>query len=390
MTISTFLDLQNGFYNALSQGLGFSSSIPFQMVQPSPPLVASDKQNTLLWDYFNSIPPASLTHSYVPAKGAQFATNYSALLSALASPGSTFATDVGADCAAKWNAHLSGLNPTPAMGQWPGLFREWAMMNGFDAVANKGLSDISRDLLEPVSAADMAMLLYTGIKPFDWDAGYPDLVQQLAAAPNRKFNIASSSMNSDVSNSWSNNDDDGFFGLWGGSSSSSSESSTFAESDVTVVANFEHVTQFAPAPGAWYNSAAMAMAFENQTGAPWASPPSDINWGTVFGPTGDLQRFSTNLVVVSGMTITVTSSAKFSSEQQTNINNNKGAGMWPFYDTDSNSGSTSDVLFGLDGSMTVTITSKPDTPVVIGVIVEPVAQFVGSGMRDSYTVPRAA
>lgn len=389
MTTTTFLDLQNGFYNALSQGLGFSSSTPFQMVQPSPPLAASTTQNPLLWDYFNSIPPDSLTHSYVPGGGAQFAANYAAMLSALISPTSTFAADVGADCNARWLAHLNGLTPTPSLGQWPGLFREWAMMNGFEDVANKGSTDLSDDLLDPIAAAGMAMSSYAG-KPYDWDAGYNDLVQQLAAAPSRAFTISSSSMNLDVTSNWANNDSDGFFGLWGGSDSSSSESSTFAESDVTVTANFDHVTQFAPVPGTWYNSAAMALAFENQTGAPWKDPNAAINWGTTFGPGGDLQRFAVNLIVVTGMTISVTSNASFSTEQQSNINNNSGAGMWPFYDSDGSSGSASKVHFGQDGSMTVTIASTSANPIVIGVIVEPIAQFAGPGMRDSYTLPQAA
>ena len=389
MTTTTFLDLQNGFYNALSQGLGFSSSTPFQMVQPSPPLVSSTKQDAHLWDYLNSIPPASLTHGYVPGGGAQFATNYSALLSALTSPQSTFAADVGADCAAQWKANLKSSTPIPALAQWPSLFREWAMLNGFENVANLGAADLSADLLEPITAAQMAMDLYIGL-PYDWDAGYKDLVQLLAAAPSRVFTVSSSSMNSDVSSSWANNDSDGFFGLWGGSSSSSSESSTFAESDVSVSASFKHVTQFAPVPGEWYNSAAMALAFENTSGAPWKNPLSAINWDTTFGPGGDLQRFAVNLIVVSGMTITVTSNASFTSEQQSNISQNSGAGMWPFYDTDGSSGSSSDVSFGADGSMSVTITSPSNIPVVIGVIVEPIAQFAGPGMRDSYTLPRAA
>jgi hypothetical protein len=47
------LDVNNGLYNALIQGLGLSPQ-SFQMIQPSPPLLPNN--DAYLWNYFNHIP----------------------------------------------------------------------------------------------------------------------------------------------------------------------------------------------------------------------------------------------------------------------------------------------------------------------------------------------
>ena len=60
MSSTTFLDLQNGFYNAFTQGLGISPGTPLQLLQPSPPLVSATKdgEDPLVWAYLQQ--PARL------------------------------------------------------------------------------------------------------------------------------------------------------------------------------------------------------------------------------------------------------------------------------------------------------------------------------------------
>lgn len=384
--MSTYLDLQNGFYNAFSQGLGFAPGIPFQMVQPSPPLIDGAKADQLLWNYFNNIPPYSLTQNYIASGGNQFTSDYSGLFSALQGAPNSFEQDVGPKCNTAWNAYAAVLPITTPLSQFPVIFRNWAMRNGYSNVANVGASDLAQLLLDPISSAQMALMLYkpAGANSPTWDAGFADMVQQLSVAPTRKFLLNSSTMNSDVSNTWSKSSNSGFFGLWGGSSSSSSQSSTFAASGVTVDASFDHVMQFSAVPGDWYNSSAMSLAFSNKDGAPWDSS-KPINWNNTFGQNGNMQRFAANLIIASGMRVLVTSAATFSKEDQTAINNNSGAGMWPFYNTNSSSGSSTDVTFNNQGNMTVTITSLPNVPIVLGVIVEPAAVFVGHEGAQAYS-----
>jgi hypothetical protein len=378
LKMASYNDLQNGFYNGFSQGLGFAPGIPFQMVQPSPPLMAGANQDQQLWNYFNNIPPFSLTQNYIASGGNQFTSDYAGLFSTLQGAPNSFAKDVGTECNTAWQTYASALPYTTPLAQFPMIFRNWAMRTGYTNVANIGTSDLAQVLLDPVSSAQMSLMRYkpNGINIPAWDAGFADMVKQLSVAPNRQFKLNSSSMNSSVTNTWSSGSNDGFFGLWGGSSSASSQSSTFASSNVTVDAAFQHVMPFSAVPGDWYNSSAMSLAYANKDGAPWISP-SPINWNNTFGPKGNLQRFASTLIVASGMQVVVTSSAVYSTEDQTTIHNNSGAGMWPFYSSNSSSGSSTDVKFNNQGNMTVTFSSQPDVPIIIGVIVEPVAEFVG-------------
>ncbi|MDC8756951.1 hypothetical protein [Janthinobacterium fluminis] len=383
--MATYLDLQNGFYNGFSQGLGFAPDIPFQMIQPSPPLIAGANQDQQLWNYFNNIPPFSLTQNYIASGGNQFTSDYSGLFSALQGAPNNFSADVGPKCNTAWDAFVATLPYTTSLSQFPMIFRNWAVRNGFISVANVGASDLAQLLLDPISSAQLSLMLYkpAGATPPNWGEGYLDLVNLLNVAPNRAFSLNSSTMNSSVSNSWTKSANEGFFGLWGGSSSSSSQSSTFAASNVTVAATFQHALQFGATPGDWYNSSAMSLAYANKDGAPWVAS-SPINWNNTFGSRGNMQRFASTLVVVSGMNVVVTSSAVFSKEDQNAIHNNSGAGMWPFYSANSSSGSSTDVQFNNQGNMTVTFTSQPNVPIVVGAIVEPVSVFVGQDAAQAY------
>ncbi|WP_146205915.1 hypothetical protein [Azospirillum sp. TSH58] len=379
--MSSFLDLQNGFYNGLCQGLGLSQNT-FQILQPSPPLVANN--NTLLWDYFNNIPPLSLTQNYIASGGNQFFSNYKGIISSLVAPPNTFEADIGPDNFRAWKSYIAGIVPPPAANQLPSTFFQWAMINA-PTVANVGAQDLSAMLLETVSAASLALMPYTSVPfqtppapPPDWNAGYSVLVQQLSQAPSRSFTFSSSTMNSNVSSSWSKGGNSGFFGLWGGSSSSSSQSTKFAASNVQITkASFRHVLTFAASPGNWYSSSAMGLAYSSSASPPWKQGglPS---WKTVFDPaTGTTTRFMVNLIVADTMYIEVTSDARFDANDQSVINNNKSSGLWPFYTSGSGSGSSTSVSFNQNGNMTVTITSDPGVPIVLGGNVLPVQTYLG-------------
>jgi len=385
----SFLDLQNGFYNALSQGLGFPPGSGFQIVQPSPPLTAgpASDPNRNVWNYFNNIPPFSLTQNYIASGGNQFFSDYNGLFSALQGQTNNFVTDVGPACNAAWMHYVENNLPlTTSINQWPLIFRNWAMSHGFITVANKGASDLAALILDPVSAAQFALLMYQGDplaippiapNPPDWNLGFAALMQQLNLSPSRSFNVSSSSWNSNVSSSWTHGSHSGFFGLWSGSSSSSHLSQVFAGSSVGLNASFKNVLLFSAVPGAWYSSSAFNTAFSHKTGAPWIAN-AQINWNNTFDPThGNMPRFAINLVVVNKMHISVTSSAVFSATDQTTIQHNSGGGLWPFYTSSSGSGSNTSVHFDTSGHMTVTIDSVDGVPIVIGCTVLPVDKFLG-------------
>lgn len=373
-----FLNLQDGFYNALSQGLGLSSGT-FQLLQPSPPLpVGSDNA---LWAYFNNIPPFSLTQNYIASGGNQFFSDYKGLISALQAPPNNFVSDIGPDAYNAWKLYLNSLTVPPAPNQLPNIFFSWAIIN-YPSVANTGASDLSAMLLDPISSAGLALMPYSN-RVADWSLGYSTLTQQLASAPSREFNFSSSQMNSNVSNTWTGGSNSGFFGLWGGNSSTSTVSEQFASSNITVSASFSHALTFQAAPGVWYSSSAMGDAFSHQSGPPW-NPNSTINWQNTFDPNnGNLARFMGSLIVVDTMNIQIESEARYSSEDQQTIQNNSSSGLWPFYTSNSSSGATTNVKFDSQGAMTIQVNSTPGIPVVIGGNVLPVSQFVGHAVEGA-------
>jgi hypothetical protein len=378
--MSTFLDLQNGWYNGFLQGMGQNAN-SFQIIQPAPPIASGTAANSIFWAYYNNIPPFSLTQQFTASGGNQFYTDYRALLSALVpSRNINVENDIGAANFKKWQHYILNLTNPPTMNQMPTLFRNWAMIYAPN-VANIGSSDYAAILLDPIATAQNELtLIYTDANGlplnFNWSLSYNDMITQLSSSPSRQFTFDSATMNSNISTSWTKGANSGFFGLWGGSASTSSISQQFAASHVRVTASFDHVLVLANVPGHWYYSSAMGLAYANKTGNPW-SPQSSINWNNTFGSNGNMQRFAANLIIASGMSVSITSDATYSTLDQQTITTSGHAGFWPFYSASSGHSSTNTATFNEKGQMTITTSSIKGVPVILGLNVLPVSQFVG-------------
>ncbi|HYH47192.1 MAG TPA: hypothetical protein VEG34_16045 [Thermoanaerobaculia bacterium] len=376
-TPSNFQELQNGFYNAFLTGVGFNDGDPVQLLQPSNPLISGSNADTLLWQYFNFLPPDSLTASFMLSGGNQFLSNYQGVMSALEAQPNSFASTVGPDCLAAWQKAIQ--DGTVKLGSDIGTqFRNWAMFSQWSKVAVTGASAITRAFLDPVFAAQTNVLGYqpAGAAAVNFVPGYTDMTAALAVAPSRSFSVSQGTWNTSVTQQWSQSQSSGLFGLWGGSSSQSSISQKFSSGGVSVSANFNHVLQFADGPGIWYSSAAFGSAFNNPGASPWIAG-NPITWGTTFGPGGNMERYTSNVLIVSGMDVEVVSVASFTDDEQAQVNNNQGAGMWPFYNSSSSSGMNTTSSFNTSGNLTVSIKSADNVPVVVAAWVLPASQYLG-------------
>ncbi|MDN7487530.1 hypothetical protein CFB40_26545 [Burkholderia sp. AU31652] len=370
-----FVDLQAGFYNALAQGLGYSNQDPFQVIQPSPPLLDGEGADDLLWAYFNNLPVASLTGNTQISGGNQFLANYQAVMSALQSAPNNFQSTLGPAC---WDSYQAALKQDKSLTN-PKKFRNWALYNGAcSAVAVSGASALAAAELDPIFAAQLNVEPYlpAGDESVDFVPGYSKMLALLKKAPYRSFNVGTNSWQTDVSSTWTQGSNSGFFGLWGGSSYTSTLSQKFASGGVSVDASFRNVLPFNVTPGTWYSSGAFGLAFNNPGSAPW-KPGVKPNWETTFGASGNMQRFASTLVIVNEMNIKVTSNASYSESEQEQIRNNSSAGLWPFYCSSSSGGSNTSTAFNAAGNMTVTITSQKNVPVVIGCIVLSASHYLG-------------
>lgn len=388
-----FTNLQNGFYNEMTVGLGMPTGAPFQLLQPSAPIVLASsasaaQEDQALWQYLNILPAYSLTGEYVATEGDQFFSNYSSLLSNLAAEPNTLIADIGQSVHDDFMTYVLKISPLPTADQLSQLFLNWAALAAPD-VADVGAADYAQIALDTVASGQINLLGYgfptphsPKLVPPGFSQSYADLLAQLKVAPSRSFDLHSSSMNSSVSQSWTSGSDDGFLGLWGGSSSSSSTSQSFASSSVEVKASFAHVTTFQAAPGPWYSSGAMADAFNHDSAEPPWKPAATETWADYFDPdTGAMGRFAVSLVVADQIDVTVTAKGTFTSSDVTDTQSNYGNGMWPFYSSNGNQGTHTDLEVCNESEMKVRITSDPNTPIVLGCNVLPVAQFVGHSVE---------
>jgi hypothetical protein len=77
------------------------------------------------------------------------------------------------------------------------------------------------------------------------------------------------------------------------------------------------------------------------------------------------------------MKLTYTTTATFTSDEQTEIKSNSSAGLWPFYNSGSGSYSSTHVSFSESGSMMVTTSTVKDTPTIVGAVIEPASTYLG-------------
>ncbi len=372
-----FIDLQAAFYNAFTQALGYRQGDPFQLIQPAVPIVGGDDADTLLWNYFNNIPPLSLTQNTILSGGNQFLTNYQGVMSVLKAQNSTFRSTIGPAC---WDAYMTALKRGKVTADAM-AFRNWALFNApCSEVSTSGASALQASLLDPIFAAQMNVTPYkpAGAKSVTFVPGYDKMISLLNQSPSRKFDIDLSKASSDVSKTWAKTSHGAFFGLFGGSSTTSTQSQKFASSGVRLYGCFGNLLQFMATPGDWYSSQALGMAYSTKEGAPWDPDKTKPNWNTTFGDdNGNMQRMTVNIVVVKDMDVTVVSQATYSESEQTDIQNQKNNGIWPFYSSGGSSHTNTSVSFNTQGHMMIHFTSKPDATITIGCNVISIGKYLG-------------
>jgi hypothetical protein len=366
--------LQAQWYNTLVKGLNLDPD-RFQLAQPTAPL---GNTSDLLWSYFNNIPPLSLTGQFAASGGNRFYDDYKAVLSQLSSQGDgSFQQDLG-DNYGPWMAYVSTLNPLPKLEDLPDIFRTWATFH-CPSVAQKGASDLAAALIDPIYQAQVAIRNTAGFMNGvpNYSQTIADLRGAIPQAPSQTVTFDSSSASSDTSHTWAKGEASGMYDFFsadvGGSYDQLSEKA--ATSSVTVDATFSHVLTFSAGPGAWYVSSALGAAYATPDNTMWKhGTPS---WTSTFGPTGNMLRFTSGLIVVDGIDATVTSDATYSSSDQLKITAQASVGVWPFFSFGASGGHSTATSFDSEGRMTVKVLNPPGNPCVLGVNVEPVQTYLG-------------
>jgi hypothetical protein len=385
------------WYNSVTTGLGLDPNT-FQLIQASTPLGTTSEQ---LWAYFDSLPPLSTTNYFNPTQFNSFAQSYGAVVGNLTSQaGIQFARVMGDNYSA-WAAYKAanrlGPKETPLS-----QFQAWAYQNIQDPGTMNAAINAYKATFYTVPSIALNMFSnatplpdYSNPNPapptYAYTTTYAQLQVLLASAPSKSVSMNSSTASSDVSHTWAKGSVGGAYEIFSGSASGSYDKLTqqFASSQVSVQASFNSVLTLPAGPLAqtsqdptlskytpWYYAPAMNLAYQNNNNLVWNNNPP--TWAQTFGPTGNMQRVCSALVIVDGIDISVTSQANFSQSDQESFQASAQAGFWPFFSVQASGGHSVSTSFGSDGSATVHTTMPAGNPQVFGVIVTPISALLAN------------
>lgn len=381
--------LTEQWYNAVVQGCTLSSST-FQLAPGAPNIGQTSEQ---LWNIFDALPPVSVSHYWNPAQISSFASEYSAVVSNLLYNDQKF-TDAMGDYLSEWQTYLK-TSPTIPSGGIVELFHDWEQLNMPADQGQEAYVALEQSRTNPIVVAQQMVLAAQNAS--DPVYAYNATIDQLHDALTSQSEgcgatLSSDTASSDVTSSWAQSAGGVFFDFFmgGGETNWDSVTQQVADAGVEIDAQFKQRVTFPAGPLSapsqdpilsrytpWYWSAALNQGYQNNNAFVWGS--GNPSWDDAFGPSGAMRYFTTDLVVVSGVTVTMTSAADFDADTQASIQTSKAYGFFPFFAAESQGGWSHNFEFHDSGGLTVTSSAPDGYPVLLGVDVTSVASAFGGG-----------
>lgn len=393
--------LNEQYYNALVTQLNLDEQ-QFQLAQGNV-AVGATSQN--LWAMMDAIPPQSIVGSWTPGGINTFSSQYGALITRIQDTSTgQFQAKMG-DYYSAWQVYLQK-NPPSGGQSIIQVFSGWAYSCGMPPdQANQVIGLFQAALNGPVTQANIAWYSaggQTAIKAYNQTIETID--NTIASAPSGQVVLNTQTESADTSHSWASGGVDGFFEAFfgGGSASYDSVSSLVIASELDLKFSFSHVTTVPVTPLAngtisagpntyqpWYVPAALLLAYNNNNNNTWQ--PGTPDWTTFFGPTGTLPRVTNALVVVDGISITITSGKSVDQSSQAQVKAAFEVGFFPFFGAEGSGGWSTSTTFSDEGIMTVTSTCPQGNPQVLGILQSPVSSYVSEqALRAAMRATRPA
>jgi hypothetical protein len=196
----------------------------------------------------------------------------------------------------------------------------------------------------------------------------------MQASPGRRGVFDSTLMRGDPRRGWADIADADIDGLWIGSGGAPA-SRAFAESHVTARIAINACATWTVTPGAWYSSSLLSQAFSAATSPPWRTD-ANPSWQDLFGQGGGMRRALASVLIVDGVSITVSSDATFGASDQQTIMDHAAAGLWPLY-ARAGEGVRTAVRFGPGGTMDIKIVTTSGHPIILGGNVLDIGRYLG-------------
>jgi hypothetical protein len=339
-------------------------------------------------------PPKSVVNNWTSGGVNTFSSEYGALITRIQDTSTgAFQAALG-DYYSAWQTYLKA-NPPTANKTIIEVYTGWAYSCGMPPdQANKTVGLFQSALNGPVTQANIAWAAaggQTGILAYTQTVETID--NTIASAPSGSVTLNSQTESSDTSHSWAEGGIEGFFDIFfgGGESSYDNVSSLVIASELDLQMNFAHVATVPVTPLSsgtvtagpttyqpWYVPAALMLAYSNNNNNTWQIGTPD--WTTFFGPQATLPRVTNALVVVDGISITVTSGKSIDQSSRTQVQSAFEAGFFPFFGVAGSSGWSTSTSFSDEGIMTVTSTCPQGNPQVLGILQSPLSSYVAESV----------
>lgn len=374
------------WYNALTSGLNLSPTT-FQLMQGNS-VIGSLSEN--LWEFFDAVPPTSVNNYYNPSQLNSFSANYGSIILCLNPPDANLFQDDMGDYYSQWMSYLKTNPPIPAGGMLA-LFQNWSQMNMPPNQAQRCYVDYQKIYQGTVESA-INLWINAGGSSTGSAKAYTTTIEQMrnaiSKAPSATINMDSKTASSDVTNTWAGGEVVSLFSLFADDTTGTynNVSQLFISSGLDITAQFTHAATISAGPlyqvsqdpilsgyKPWYNSAALNLAYKNKNS--WEIGDTDPTWDSFFGQNGSMLQVCSSLIVVDGISLKISSSASFDTNQQQQIMGQATVGFWPFFIANHSSGWTNNFTFDTQGHLTYTASSPVGSPIILGAIVTPIANL---------------
>lgn len=208
--------------------------------------------------------------------------------------------------------------------------------------------------------------------------------------PGKTVALDSTTTSKSVDHTWASGEVGGVLEFFAGEASEHWDKYTKAVSaaGVRIDAEFERVVSFPAGPLSkastnpdlkgykpWFHGPALSLAYKENNYDVWErKAPS---WDDEFGPEGVMRYFVTELVVVSGVTVTTTSATTFTEKEREEVRASAAYGFFPFFEGEHEGGWKHQFSFSDSGALTVKSTVDVGVPILLGANVTSVARQFG-------------
>ena len=175
----------------------------------------------------------------------------------------------------------------------------------------------------------------------------------------------------------------------GGEGSYDHTATTLITAGVDIKITFDHIATIPARPlsqgsitagpdtfPAWYVPGAFTDGYNSNNNQVWQD--GSPNWTSFFGPSGAFQRTTQAIIVVDGISITMTSSASFEHDEQTKVEAAFSAGFFPFFGVEGEGGWTKATTNFDQGQVSVSQSSPVGNPQIIGILQIPIENDIAA------------